>query len=72
MNSFTNLCFCYRIRSSPPFLGRERAAFDVDVGPVHRSPRYHETCPALQSVEESSAAVNNPRGTREVVDELKR
>ena len=30
--------------SSPPFLGRERAAVDVDVGPERRSPRYHETC----------------------------
>ena len=29
--------------SSPPFLGRERAAVDVDVGPDRRSPRYHET-----------------------------
>ena len=47
--------------SSPPFLGGERAAVDVDVGPERRSPRYHETCPALESVEESSAAVNNPR-----------
>ena len=30
--------------SSPPCLGRERAAVDVDVGPERRSPRYHETC----------------------------
>ena len=30
--------------SSPPYLGRERAAVDVDVGPERRSPRYHETC----------------------------
>ena len=30
--------------STPPFLGRERAAVDVDVGPERRSPRYHETC----------------------------
>ena len=30
--------------SLPPFLGRERAAVDVDVGPERRSPRYHETC----------------------------
>ena len=29
--------------SSPPFLGRERAAVDVDVGPERRSPRYHGT-----------------------------
>ena len=41
--------------SSPPFLGRERAAVDVD--PERRSPRYHETCLALESVKESSAAV---------------
>ena len=47
--------------SSPPFLGRERAAVDVDVGPERRSPRYHETCLALESVEESSAAVSKPR-----------
>ena len=37
---------------SPSFLGRERAAVDVDVGPERRSPRYHETCLALESVEE--------------------
>ena len=43
--------------SSPPFLGRERAAVDVDVGPERRSPRYHETCLALESVKESSATV---------------
>ena len=47
--------------SSPPFLGRERAAVGVDVGPERRSPRYHETCLALESVEESSAAVGEPR-----------
>ena len=34
--------------SSPPFLGRERAAVDVDVDPERRSPRYHETCLALE------------------------
>ena len=45
--------------STPPFLGRKRAAVDVDVGPERRSPRYHETCLALESVEESSAAVGN-------------
>ena len=28
--------------SSPPFLGRERAAVDVDAGPGRRSPRYHD------------------------------
>ena len=33
--------------SSPPFRGREQAAVDVDVGPERRSPRYHETCLAL-------------------------
>ena len=36
--------------SSPPFLGWERAAVDVDVGPERRSPRYHETCLALESI----------------------
>ena len=35
--------------SSPPFLGRERAAVGVDVDPECRSPRYHETCLALRS-----------------------
>ena len=45
--------------SASPFLGRERAAVDVDVGPERRSSRYHETCLALESVEESSAAVGN-------------
>ena len=40
--------------SSPPSLGRERAAVDVDVCPERRSPRYHETCLALESVEESA------------------
>ena len=47
--------------STPPFLGRERAAVDVDVGPERRSLRYHETCLALESVEEGSAAVSEPR-----------
>ena len=41
--------------SLPPFLGRERAAVDVDVGPERRSPRYHETCLALESVKESTS-----------------
>ena len=50
--------------SSPPFLGRKRAAVDVDVGPERRSPRYHETCLALAGVEESSAAVLEPRSLR--------
>ena len=47
--------------STPPFLGRERATVDVDVGPERRSLRYHETCLALESVEEGSAAVSEPR-----------
>ena len=47
--------------SSPPFLGREWAAVGVDVGPERRSPRYHETCLALESVKESSATVLEPR-----------
>ena len=47
--------------SSPPFLGRERAAVDVHVGPERRSPRYHDTSLALESVKESSAAVSKPR-----------
>ena len=46
--------------STPPFLGRERAAVDVDVGPERRSPRYHETCLALESVKEGSSAVSKP------------
>ena len=47
--------------SSPPLLGRERAAGDVDVDPERPSPRYHEACLALDSVEDSSAAVLQPR-----------
>ena len=47
--------------STPPFLGRERAAVNVDVGPERRSPRYHESCLALESVKESSAAASKPR-----------
>ena len=47
--------------SSPPFLERERAAVDVDVGPERRSPRYHETFLALESIKEGSAAVSEPR-----------
>ena len=47
--------------SSPPFLGRERTAVDVDVRPERRSPRHLEACLALESVEESSAAVSKPR-----------
>ena len=34
--------------SSPSFLGRERTAVDVDVGPERRRPRHHETCLALR------------------------
>ena len=58
--------------SSPPFLGRERAAVDVDVGPERRSPRHHETCLALESVEESGAAVLEPRGVwlRSLVEKI--
>ena len=47
--------------SAPPFRGRERAAVDIIVCPERRSPRYQETCLALESVEESSAAVSKPR-----------
>ena len=53
---------CERGSGTPSFLGRERAAVNVDVGPERRSPRYHETCLALESVKESSAAVSKPRG----------
>ena len=41
-----------RAASSPPFLGRERAAVGVDVGPERRSPRYHETSLAREIVEQ--------------------
>ena len=43
-------------------VGGERAAVDVYVGPERRSPRYHETYLALESIKESSAAVSKPRG----------
>ena len=33
----------------------------LNVGPERRSPRYHETCLALESVKESSAAVSKRR-----------
>ena len=49
------------VRRTPAFLGRERAAVGVDVDPARRSPRYHGTCLALESVEESGAAVLEPR-----------
>ena len=39
----------------------ERAAVGVDVDPERRSPRYHETCLALERVEESSKAVSEER-----------
>ena len=60
--------------STPPFLGRERAAVNVDVGPERRSPRYHETCLARESVEESGAAVGKPCGVwlRSLMDEMMR
>ena len=48
-------------RNSRPFLARERAAVNVDVGPERRSPCYHETRLALESVKESSATVSKPR-----------
>ena len=57
--------------SAPPFRGRERAAVDVDVGPERRSPRYHETCLALGSVEESSAAVSTPRSAGDGRQEIR-
>ena len=47
--------------SSPPFLVRERAAVNVDVGPERRSPRYHETCLAL---ERRSGRAYQPRYSR--------
>ena len=48
--------------SSPPFRERERAAVDVDVGPERRSPRYHETCLALDSfIEICAAVISKPR-----------
>ena len=43
--------------SASPFLGREWAAINVDVGPERRSPRYHETSLALESVEETEMCV---------------
>ena len=44
--------------TSPPFLGRERAAVGVDVDPERLSCRCHETCLALESAEEGSAGVS--------------
>ena len=49
-------------RRSPPFLSRERTAVSdsvrVDVDPEPSRPRYRETCLALESAEESGAAVS--------------
>ena len=56
---------------SPSFLGRERAAVDVDVGPERRSPRYHETCLALDSVD-VCLAVHALRHHRDVIRGLAR
>ena len=39
-------------------------SLSVDVGPERRSPRYHETCLALESIKEGSAAVSEPRRVR--------
>ena len=47
--------------STPPFLGRKRAAVDVDVGPERRSPRYHETCLT------QSTAMRHKRGGGQLV-----
>ena len=48
---------------SPPFLGRERAAVDVDVGPERRSPRYQETDVMLFDVAFVFAAGRNAVST---------
>ena len=48
--------------SALPFLGRERAAVDVDVGPERRSPRYHETCLALVPVPVCLLSTSQPIG----------
>ena len=50
-----------KLRQRPP---REdmRACVLGLYGPERFSPRYHETCLALESVKESSAAVSKPRG----------
>ena len=58
MEEMRGACFA---GSASPFRGRERTAVDIDVCPERRSLRYHETCLALESVEESSAAVSKPR-----------
>ena len=50
-----------KLRQRPP---REdmRACVLGLYGPERFSPRYHETCLALESLKESSAAVSKPRG----------
>ena len=61
MEQMRGACFA---GSASPFCGRERTAVDIDVCPEPRSLRclrYHDTCLALESVEESSAAVSKPR-----------
>ena len=42
--------------NSPPFLSRERAPVSVDVDPERCSPGDHETCFALETVQESRVA----------------
>ena len=39
---------------APSFLGRERAAVNVDVGPERRSPRYHESCLLLRVLKKAA------------------
>ena len=58
MEEMRGACFA---GSLPSFLGRERAAINVGVGPERCSLRYHEACLALESIAESSAAVSKPR-----------
>ena len=61
MEEMRGACFA---ASALPFRGRERTAVDNDVCPERRSLRYHESCLALGSVEESSAAVSKPRSVQ--------
>ena len=49
---------------APALAGRHRTAVSVDVDAEHCSPRYHETCLALESIKEGSAAVSEPRCVR--------
>ena len=44
------------------WVGSGRPSMLMLVPAERRSPRYHETCLALESVKESSAAVSKPRG----------